>query len=142
MAKYVSYNKRENEKKKVEKKIKKQQRKEDRKSSGSTDDIYAYVDEYGRITSAPPEKSNEEINLEDICISTPKKEEIEVIRKGIVDYYNTDKGYGFIKNIETSDKYFFHISNAPENIKQGYIVSFDLEKGTQGMNAVNITLAI
>lgn len=141
----ISFNKRENEKKKQQKKAEKQKRKEERKISGksSFDDMIAYVDENGVITSTPPEEQNkEQINQEEILISTPKKEdsneEID-FNKGCVEYFSKSKGYGFIKDLTKTAKYFFHISNAPDNISEGDVVTFDLEKGNRGMNAVNIT---
>ena len=77
MAKSVTYNKRENEKKKQARRAEKQKKKEDRKLLGkanSFDDMIAYVDENGMITSVPPElRQKEEINQEDILISQKKK---------------------------------------------------------------------
>ena len=58
MAKSVTYNKRENEKKKQARRAEKQKKKEDRKLLGkanSFDDMIAYVDENGVITSTPRE---------------------------------------------------------------------------------------
>jgi Cold shock proteins len=144
MAKPNSFNKRELEKKKEQKRQEKRQRKEERKASGvsSLDDMIAYVDENGMITGTPPDpEKKQEIDLEDIIVSTPKKEEAEEIElKGRVDHFNPDKGYGFIKNLNNIEKYFFHISNAPANIVEGNIVTFELERGERGMNAVRITL--
>lgn len=147
MAKSVSFGKRENEKKKASKRLEKQKRKEERKanpSSGSLDDMIAYVDENGMITSVPPSeriKEKEVIKLEDIAVSTPKKEDTgPVIYRGRVEHFNTDRGYGFIKDLDGTEKYFFHVSEAPENIAEGSIVSFETERGTKGMNAVRITL--
>jgi cold shock CspA family protein len=140
-----SFNKRELEKKKEQKRKEKQQRKEERKAQGSKsfDDMIAYVDEYGMISSTPPDPAKkQEVDLENISISTPKKEELEeTIQKGRVEHFNADKGYGFIKNLSGMEKYFFHVSNAPENIAEGNIVTFELERGKRGMNAVKITLA-
>jgi cold shock CspA family protein len=140
-----SFNKRELEKKKEQKRKEKQQRKEERKARGSQslDDMIAYVDEYGMITSTPPDPAKKQaVDLENISISTPKKEElIQTELKGRVEYFNADKGYGFIKNLSGMEKYFFHVSNAPDNIAEGNIVTFELERGKRGMNAVNITLA-
>lgn len=142
MAKPVSFNKRENEKKKAAKRQEKQKRKDERKMSGtsSMDDMIAYVDENGNITSTPPEeRPKEKINLEDIAISTPKKEAEEpAILKGRVEFFNSDKGFGFIKDLSSTEKYFFHISSAPQNIAEGNVVSFETERGAKGMNAVNI----
>lgn len=140
----ISFNKKENEKKKQQKKLDKQKRKEERKEAGksSFDDMIAYVDSEGNITSTPPElQDKEDIDQEDIIISTPKKEkEEEAILRGRVEHYNESKGFGFIVNLENNEKYFFHISMAPANIAEGNIVTFTLEKGNRGMNAVNIEL--
>ena len=137
MAKSVTYNKRENEKKK-----------EDRKLLGkanSFDDMIAYVDENGVITSTPPElnPNKEEIKQEDILISTLKKEDIETptVLKGRVDYFNESKGYGFIKDLGSDEKYFFHVSNNTlTDISETDIVTFELERGLRGMNAINIRI--
>ena len=146
MAKPVSYNKRDNEKKKASKRLKKQQKKEERKNNPSDgfDDMIAYVDENGVITSTPPDtESKEVIDIESIAISTPKKEEVveESVLKGRIEYFNTSKGFGFIKDLASTEKYFFHINNAPREIAEGDIVLFELERGSRGMNAVNITLS-
>ena len=58
MAKSMTVGKRENEKKRLAKREEKLKRKEGRKSNkGSFDDMIAYVDEYGMITSTPPEEN-------------------------------------------------------------------------------------
>lgn len=141
----ISYNKRELEKKRQEKKQEKQKRKEENKASkgnSSFEDMIAYVDQNGVITSTPPDLSKKQkIDIEDIAISTPKKEETEEsVLKGRVEFFNPDKGYGFIKQAGSINKYFFHISAAPSNIIEGNMVTFELERGQKGMNAVNINI--
>lgn len=143
MAKPLTFGKKENEKKKQARRLEKQNRKEERKLAGkanSFEDMIAYVDENGRITSTPPElnREKEEINQEEILISTPKQEEPEPM-KGRVEHFNTEKGYGFIKDLAGTDKYFFHISDALTDIAENDIVTFDLERGKRGMNAINIS---
>lgn len=140
----ISFNKRELEKKKQGKKLEKQQRKEERKANkggSSLDDMIAYVDADGTIIDTPPDMSNKpKVDAETIEISIPKKEEQEpVALRGRVEYFNADKGYGFIKDTETTEKYFFHISNAPADIAEGAIVTFETERGQRGLNAVRIT---
>ncbi len=92
------------------------------------------------LTSTPPElQKKEAIDLESIAISTPKKEEEEERPyKGRVEFFNENKGFGFIKDLSSTNKYFFHISAVKENIKEGNIVYFELERGTKDMNAVNV----
>ena len=140
----VSYNKKELEKKRQSKKVEKQKRKEERKAGGSSsfDEMIAYVDENGMLTSTPPDQSQKEkIDPETILVSTPKKEDIEILPlKGRVEHFDTNKGYGFIKDTSSAEKYFFHISNAFADIKEGNLVTFELERGKKGMNAVKIVL--
>lgn len=146
MGRPASNSKRENEKKKQSKRLEKQKRKEERKENsnkGATlEEMFAYVDENGMITTTPPEPKakKEKINIEEILISTPKKEEADgpVIYKGRVEHFNDSKGYGFIKDLESIKKFFFHISSAPAGIKEGNLVSFELERGVRDYNAVNI----
>ncbi len=76
MAKSMTVGKRENEKKRLAKREAKLKRKEGRKSTKSSfDDMIAYVDEYGMITSTPPEENikKQEINVEEIMISAEPK---------------------------------------------------------------------
>lgn len=142
----TSQSKKELEKKKQSKKKEKLQRKENRKINGnnkSFDDMIAYVDENGNITSTPPDpdKVVAKVEIESIVISTPKKEEVETpVLIGRVEYFNNDKGYGFIKDINSVEKYFFHINNAPAIIAEGDRVNFETERGPKGMNAVKISI--
>jgi cold shock CspA family protein len=146
MAGSQSFGKRENEKKKQAKRLEKQKRREERQAGGtaSLDEMIAWVDEHGNLTDVPPEEreiKKEEIKLEDIAIATPKKEDVEEEPlRGRVDYFNNSKGYGFIRDAESGEKYFFHISEAPEGITEGNTVGFELERGTRGMNATKVTL--
>lgn len=141
----ISFNKKEVAKKKQTKKQEKLKRREERKAEGSRsfDDMIAYVDENGMITDTPPDLSQkEEIEIEDIVISTPKKTEEEVITdfNGRVEFFNESKGYGFIKDLNSAEKYFFHINNAPSTIMEKDLVTFKLERGKKGMNAVEISI--
>lgn len=144
MAKSVTVDKRENEKKRLARRAEKQKRKEEKKLSpkaNSLDDMIAYVDENGMITSTPPTENikKEEIKQEEIVISTPKKEkEVPTVMKGRVEFFNTSKGFGFIKDLSGTEKYFFHVNNVMADISENDIVTFDLDRGIKGMNAVNI----
>ena len=145
MAKSVTTDKRENEKKRLAKREEKLKKKESRKLSGTSsfDDMIAYVDENGMITSTPPADNiqKEEISLDEIIIATPKKEEEELaILRGRVEFFNETRGFGFIKDLSGVEKYFFHVNNVVGTIAENNIVTFDLERGVKGMNAVNICL--
>ena len=131
------------EKKRKEKEKKKLERKENARS-GSMDDMIAYVDEHGRITSTPPDPAKKiTANLEDIIISVPKKEDAQnydPVRKGTVTFFNDSKGYGFIKDAETQESVFVHINNVLEEIKEGNLVSFERENGPKGPSATNVKI--
>ena len=143
MGRSNSFNKKELEKKRAQKRKQKMKRKEERKANGSNsslDDMIAYVDENGVITSEVPDPDEKQkIEAEDIAVSTPKKQKQEdVPLKGRVEHFKSDKGYGFIKDIASTEKYFFHISDAFPNITEGNMVFFKLAKGNRGLNAVNV----
>ena len=145
MAKSMTVGKRENEKKRLAKREEKLKKKESRKLLGASsfDDMIAYVDENGMITSTPPANDNrkEEINPDEIIIATPKKEDEDpVILRGRVEFFNEARGFGFIKNLSGVEKYFFHVNNVVSKIAENDIVTFDLERGQKGLNAVNISL--
>ena len=146
MARSMTVDKRENEKKRLAKRAEKQKKKEEKKLSGKTssfEDMIAYVDENGVITSTPPAENikKEEVNQEEILISVPKREkEDPVVLKGKVDFFNTSKGFGFIKEQVRGERYFFHVNNLLSKIEENDIVTFDLERGLKGMNAINIRL--
>ncbi|MEN8224169.1 MAG: cold shock domain-containing protein [Bacteroidota bacterium] len=129
------------EKKRKEKEKKRLARKENEKKN-SLDDMIAYVDEHGMITTAPPDPDKkEEINVEDIVIGVPNREddeEFDPIRKGIVTFFNDSKGYGFIKDSETKESIFVHINNVIDDIKEGNLVSFEVERGPKGLTAVRV----
>lgn len=148
MARSITVDKRENEKKRLAKRAEKQKKKDEKKSSNKVsnfDDMIAYVDENGMLTSTPPAENikKEEIKLEEIIISTPKKEKEEpVIRRGRIEFFNTAKGFGFIKDLAGIEKFFFHVNNVLTDIAENDIVTYDLERGMKGMNAVNVAIEV
>lgn len=63
------------------------------------------------------------------------------MNKGTVKFYNDAKGFGFIKDNESSKEYFVHSTGVKENIRENDAVTFDLEEGKKGLNAVNVKLS-
>lgn len=61
--------------------------------------------------------------------------------KGIVKFFDETKGFGFIKDADSSKEYFVHVSGLVDKIKENDEVTFDLEEGKRGINAVNVKLA-
>lgn len=145
-----TFSKKENEKKRVAKRKLKEEKKEERKANSnsgkSLDEMMAYVDENGNLANTPPDpKKKKEINLEDIQVSTLKEEDrepVEVVRTGIVAFFNDAKGYGFIKDLKTQESFFVHINSLTEPIKENNKVTFEIEMGAKGPNAVRVKKAI
>ncbi|WP_319478858.1 cold shock domain-containing protein [uncultured Draconibacterium sp.] len=63
------------------------------------------------------------------------------MNKGTVKFYNETKGFGFIKDAESSKEYYVHSTGVTDNIGENDEVTFDLEEGKKGLNAVNVKLA-
>jgi cold shock CspA family protein len=143
-----TWNKKETEKKRLKKKKDKEEKKNERRAnskvSGGFDDMIAYVDENGQISSTPPDPSKKiKINEEDIVISIPKQETMkqeDPVRKGVVSFFNDSKGYGFIKDLETQNSVFVHINGLIDSIKENNMVTYEVEMGQKGPNAVNVKL--
>ena len=62
------------------------------------------------------------------------------MKKGTVKFFNESKGFGFIKDSESTKEYFVHSNGLKESIRENDEVSFDLEEGKKGLNAVNVKL--
>ncbi len=62
------------------------------------------------------------------------------MKKGTVKFYNNLKGFGFIKDAESDKEYFVHSSGLEEKIRETDEVSFDLQEGKKGLNAVKVKL--
>lgn len=97
----------------------------------------------GTVKAAEGAATQSVADQEEIVISTPKKDKEEpVIRRGRIEFFNESKGFGFIKDLSGVEKYFFHINNVLTDIAENNIVTFDLERGLKGMNAVNVALEV
>ncbi|WP_455716608.1 cold-shock protein [Anaerosporobacter sp.] len=64
------------------------------------------------------------------------------MNKGTVKWFNSQKGFGFITNAEGGDDVFVHFSGIAgdgfKTLEEGQAVTFDLEEGNRGMQAVNV----
>lgn len=143
-----TWNKKEREKKKQQNKKEKAERKQERKDNAKPgmglDDMLAYLDENGNLSSKPPDpRKKVVINVEDIEIGVRKQEPVnpeDLIRKGTVTFFNDAKGYGFIKDDVTGESVFVHINSLEEEIKEQNKVTFEIQMGPKGANAVNVKL--
>ena len=142
-----TFNKQEQEKKRLAKRKEKEQRKEERKANKgdkSFEDMIAYVDENGNFSSTPPDLTKKKaIKEADIDLSSKNKggAQVETVRTGIVKFFEQDKGYGFIKDSQSQEEFFFHYSSANFQVAQSQSVKFEVEQGPKGLNAVRIQKA-
>ncbi|HKJ43638.1 MAG TPA: cold shock domain-containing protein [Sunxiuqinia sp.] len=63
------------------------------------------------------------------------------MNKGTVKFFNETKGFGFIKDADSSKEYFVHSSGLIDSIREDDEVTFELQEGKKGLNAVNVKLA-
>ena len=67
-------------------------------------------------------------------------DKVDPVRSGNVSFFDSSKGFGFIIDSDTQEKYFTHVSGIIDQISENDRVTFELEKGMKGMNAVKVTL--
>jgi len=141
----ITFNKREKEKQRQKQKQEKREKMEERKASASKgkslDEMMAYIDENGNISSTPPDPDKKKVfSVEEIEIGIPKRSDgpDENINTGVVNYFNESKGFGFIIDNHSNERLFFHVNQLEELVKENDVVSYDIEKGIKGLNAVNI----
>ena len=139
-----SFNKKEREKKRQKKKRDKQYAREQRKDNPKPPE-FMYVGEDGNLTTTPPDRSlKKTVSLEEIDISTPKSvksSESKFGKMGIVKFFNTEKGYGFIEEDTSKESFFVHVDSLEGPIREGDRVSFETGKGPKGPVAVSVKLA-
>jgi len=63
------------------------------------------------------------------------------MKKGKVKFFNNSKGFGFINDEETGKDVFVHSTGLKDDIREGDSVTFDVEEGKKGLNAVDVKLA-
>ncbi|GGK68494.1 cold-shock protein [Rufibacter glacialis] len=63
------------------------------------------------------------------------------MNNGKVKFFNSEKGFGFIKDDNSNQEYFVHVSGLVDEIRENDEVTFELKEGKKGLNAVNVRLA-
>ncbi len=145
-----TFNKKEKEKKRLKQKQEKKEKKEERKANAKKgkplEEMMAYIDENGNISSVPPDpKKMKVFKQEDMQIGVPKydpADEADTVRTGVVTFFNQDKGFGFIKDSQTQESIFVHVNQLEGPVKENDKLSFEVERGPKGLNAVNAKKAV
>ncbi|MBC5773070.1 cold shock domain-containing protein [Pontibacter sp. KCTC 32443] len=63
------------------------------------------------------------------------------MNNGTVKFFNDTKGFGFIKEDDSNQEYFVHVTGLVNEIRENDRVTFELKEGKRGLNAVNVKLA-
>lgn len=63
------------------------------------------------------------------------------MNKGTVKFFNEAKGFGFITPNDGSKEVFVHLNGLNgRSLREGDKVSYDVEEGRKGLNAVNVSI--
>ncbi len=140
-----TFNKRSREiqrqKQKQEKKEKMQERRSQPKGK-QLEDMIAYIDEDGNITNTAPDPRLKKVfKAEDIQIATPPGNERDSSHTGMINFFNEEKGFGFIVDAKFQQRIFFHSSQLQEPVKMHDKVKFDTENSDRGLVAIAVKKA-
>jgi cold shock CspA family protein len=141
-----TFNKKEREKKRQKKqqdKLEKMQERKNNKEKKSLDDMIAYLDENGNLTSVPPDPKKKKIfRQEEMQISIPKQEDRPANEKrtGVVSFFNDHKGFGFINDTVTKERIFVHVNELSIPIKENDRVTFEVQNSPKGPVALNVEM--
>lgn len=141
-----TFAKKEKEKKKLKQRQDKAEKMEERKANGkkgkTLEEMMAYIDENGNISSTPPDPKRMKVfRQEDVQIGVPKQEDLpqdDVVRTGVITFFNDAKGFGFIRDLVTQESVFIHVNQLQEPVKENEKVTFEVEMGPKGPSALNV----
>ncbi|WPV70631.1 cold-shock protein [Chitinophaga sp. LS1] len=60
------------------------------------------------------------------------------MQEGTVKFFNTSKGFGFITPADGSKDIFVHVTGLNDEIGENDRVSYEVQNGQKGLNAVNV----
>ena len=63
------------------------------------------------------------------------------VKTGTVKFFNSEKGFGFIKETATGTEYFVHVSGLVDEIQEKDEVTFNTKQGKKGINAIDVQVA-
>lgn len=137
-----TFNKREKEKARQKKKLQKQEKKEDRKANlnkgKSLDQMLAYVDENGNLSSTPPIYKPSESKEDGGTNGQQHRVRNEGSREGVLTRFDPVKGYGFIRDTQSRQSVFVHQNELIEPISENDRVIFEIKNTPKGASAVQV----
>lgn len=141
-----TFGKKEKEKKRLKARQDKAEKMQKRQAEGgkgkSLEDMMAYLDENGNLSSTPMDPKKKKVfKQEDMQIRVLKQEEMEqqdTTRTGVVAFFNDEKGFGFINDLQSGERIFVHVKQLTDELKEGDKVSFEVEMGPKGPSAFRV----
>jgi cold shock CspA family protein len=141
-----TFNKKEKEKKRLKQRQEKKEKLEARRANApkanSLEDMMAYLDEDGNISSTPPDPKKKKVfKAEDMVTSVPKydaSQDEDPVRKGVVSFFDESKGFGFIIDAISKERIFIHVNQLTERISENDKVEFEVESGPRGLSAIKV----
>ncbi len=70
-----------------------------------------------------------------LCVSLFKNSKMQ---EGTVKFFNGTKGFGFISPSNGGEDIFVHVSGLYDEIRENDKVSYEVQNGKKGLNAVNV----
>ena len=65
---------------------------------------------------------------------------ILTMKEGTVKFFNEAKGFGFVKETATNEEFFVHVSGLVDKVRENDAITFEVQQGRKGLNAVNVRL--
>jgi len=62
------------------------------------------------------------------------------MQEGTVKFFNAAKGFGFIMPADGSKDIFVHVTGLNDEIGENDRVSYEVQNGQKGLNAVNVRI--
>lgn len=62
------------------------------------------------------------------------------MQEGVVKFFNEAKGFGFIIPNSGESEIFLHVSGLIDKVRENDHVSYEVQQGRKGLNAVNVKL--
>ncbi|RZJ68689.1 MAG: cold shock domain-containing protein [Flavobacterium sp.] len=62
------------------------------------------------------------------------------MNQGTIKFFNEAKGFGFISPEDGGDDLFVHVTGLNGQVRENDKVTYSVEQGKRGLNAVNVTV--
>ena len=137
-----TFNKREKEKARQKKKQQKQEKRDDRKANPTKgkglDEMLAYVDENGNLSSTPPVYSSSKSDGNSVARTEQEQGANGIIREGTLTKFDSAKGYGFIQDRQSRQSIFVHQNEFIDPIRENDRVLFEIKSTPKGASAIQV----